>query len=104
MRQNHGYGIRSKKYDVTRVAPGLPFTVAAVNRARYFVLVLACVFCIMAVTEWLHASEPPFTGRGFLIIGALYYGFGPRAIALFWALFGTVLGLVTLFKKTGARR
>ena len=99
-----GYRIRRKKYEVPRLAPGTPFTVAEVNRARWFVLGLACVFCVIAVLEWIHPSQPPFTGKGAVLSGALYYGFGPRGIALFWGLFGIGLGLLAFFKKTEARR
>lgn len=96
--------LRKKTYDTSRTAPGTPYTVAEVNQARYFALGLACAFYALAVSEWLNPSLPPFTGRGSFLYAMLYYSFGPKAVAVFWALFGTGLGLLAFFKTTGARR
>jgi hypothetical protein len=98
------YRIRRKKHEVLHAAPGTPYTVAEVNQARWLVPGLACAFFVIAVIEWLHPSQPPFTGKGALLEGTLYFGFGPGGIALFWALFATGPGLLAFLKKTGARR
>jgi hypothetical protein len=96
--------IRNTSIEVQPTLPGSPFTVAEVNRARYFALGLACMFCALAAYEWVNPSAPPFTERRSWLFGMLYYGMGPRAIAVFWALLGAGLGLFAFFKKTGARR
>lgn len=94
--------LRKKSFEAPRTDPHLPSTVAEVNQSRYFVLGLACVFFAFAVAEWLNPSLPPFNGRGAWLYQILYYGIGPKAPSVFWALFGIVIGLVAFFKKTGS--
>lgn len=96
--------LRRKPVKVTPKMPKGPYTVSEVKQARHLLIGLSCAFYAMAVAEWLEPSLPPFTGKGSWLYGMLYYGIGPKAVSVFWALFGMGLFLVALIKKPVTRR
>jgi hypothetical protein len=96
--------LRKKPVKVTPKIPGAPYNASEIKQARYLLIGLSCVFYTMAVAEWLNPSLPPFTGRGSWLYGMLYYGIGSKGASVFWALLGTALFLIALFKKPIARR
>jgi hypothetical protein len=96
--------LRKKPVKVIPKMPGEPYTVSEIKQARYLLIGLSCVFYAVAVAEWLNLSLPPFTGKGSWLYGMLYYGIGPKAVSVFWALFGMGFFLIALFKKPVARK
>jgi hypothetical protein len=95
--------LRRKPFDVRHKATEASNAAAESRQARYFLWGLSCAIYLLAVVEWLHPRKPPFTGRMSSIEAALYYSFGPKAVAMFWAAFASVFALWAFFKKAGQK-
>jgi hypothetical protein len=71
------------------------------KQARHLLFGIAGAIFLFALNEWFHPSLPPFTGRLSSIETALYYSFGPKSLAVFWAMFASFLLLMGLLRKKG---
>lgn len=96
--------LRKRSVKVTPKLPGSPYTATEIKQARYLCIGVSFALYAVAAAEWLNPSLPPFTGRASWLIEMLYFGIGPKAISVFWAVFATLLFLIGLFKKPVANR
>jgi hypothetical protein len=95
--------IRRKPIEFRDKASGWSKDSDALKQARIFILGLSGAIYVLAAVEWMHPSAPPFTGRLAFLETALYYSFGPEAIAIFLGGIATAFAMLGFFKKHASK-